>query len=339
MNNKNTTSQINYNSNSTHNNENDFTSTKDGNVDTDANQIGQPINILICYFSGTNNTKKIVDLYVKYFKTNNCNIDIHNIEKGNFDGDLNQYNLLGIAYPIHAFNAPEIVVNFVKTIKKQSNKTPLFIIKTSGEPLAINNISSIKIRKILKRKNFELTNEYHYIMPYNILFRHSDNMVYKMWNTAQKLVPIHCYEILNNINSKLKYIFAGSAVAWIFRIQHWGDHFNGKKYKVSDKCIKCQKCINSCPTHNITIKDGEFHFGNKCIMCMRCSFFCPSNAIKIGLFNNWKVNGEYNFDNFNIEEDLHKNFCKKSYKKYFEKSQAKIKSFNEMLNLNKKDSN
>ncbi len=30
-------------------------------------------------------------------------------------------------------------------------------------------------------------------------------------------------------------------------------------------------------------------------MCMRCSFTCPKDAIKIGLFEGWHVNGPYDF--------------------------------------------
>lgn len=286
------------------------------------------MKVLICYFSGTGNTKKIVDKYCEEFSNKNIDVDVYKIEKGDFNYNLGEYDMLGIAYPIHAFNAPSLIVNFVKNLPKQKNRKKLFILKTSGEPLALNNISSYKIKKILKKKNFVLTNEYHYIMPYNIIFRHSDNMAYKMWNTAKQVAPIDCEEILKNKESKLGYIFMGSFLAWLFRIEFWGGRFNGKKYKVSDKCIKCQRCVNFCPTHNIKINDGKFEFGDKCIMCMRCSFFCPTNAINIGLFNSWKVNGPYNFNNYDEKEEQgHKKYCKKSYEKYFKKCNEKIERY------------
>ena len=77
---------------------------------------------------------------------------------------------------------------------------------------------------------------------------------------------------------------------------------------------------------NITLENGEFHFGKKCLMCMRCSFNCPKNAIKIGWFNGWKVNGPYNFNKPEKEEiDKHKRYCKNSYKKYFRENEEKIR--------------
>ncbi len=287
---------------------------------------------LLCYFSGTGNTKKVVDKFAEQFPEGE--IDVVKIENNELDLSLEGYDALGIAYPIHAFNAPSIVVDFVKKIEKQKSKKKLFIIKTSGEPLALNNISSYKIRGILKKKNFVLTNEYHIVMPYNMIFRHTDEMAYNMWQTAQKMIPIIYKEIIEGKVSKLKYIFMGHFIAWIFRIEFWGGRFNGKKYKVNEKCIHCGKCARMCPVGNIKIdENGNFHFGNKCIMCMRCSFHCPTNAIKIGLFEKWKVWGAYHFEKPNVtEENRHKHYCKKSYVKYFAKCNKKIEEFDKAEN-------
>lgn len=292
------------------------------------------MKVLICYFSGTGNTKKIVDKYAEEFKANNCEVEIFNVDKQNtFTYDLSKVDLFGIAYPIHAFNAPPIIVDFVKKLPKLDQPKQLFIIKSSGEPLKINNISSTKIRKILKRKNFILSNEYHYVMPYNMIFRHSDSMAYKMWNTASALIPIDCKEILSGKKVKLKHFPASTALAWTFRIEHWGGKVNGKRYKVNEKCVKCKKCLNNCPVGNITFDNGKFVFGNKCIMCMRCSFLCPTDAIKIGWLNGWKVNGVYNFNNPDSDyQKSHKKYCKRSYLKYFKRSLDKIESANAQKN-------
>lgn len=285
------------------------------------------MKVLLCYFSGTGNTKKVVDKYVEAFNKNDVTVDVYKIEENNFNYNIEDYDMIGFGYPVHAFNAPSIILKFAKTLPKVNTTKNVFIIKTSGEPLKLNNISSLKLTKILKRKGYKVTNEYHYVMPYNIIFRHTDNMAYKMWQAAENVVPIDCKEILDGKKSLLKRVFLGGLLAWVFRIEFWGGRFNGKRYKVNENCVHCNRCVNTCPMHNITIENGEFHFGKNCIMCMRCSFYCPRNAIKIGLFEKWKVNGAYNFNNKNDnEEDKHKKYCKKSYIKYFAKCEEKIKN-------------
>lgn len=286
------------------------------------------MKIIIFYFSGTGNTKKIVDRYAEEFEKNQVEVVVKNIDnyfQKDIDFDLDEFDKIGIAYPIHAFNAPSIVLEFAKKLKKTSEKKNLFILKTSGEPLKLNNVSSLKLTSILKKKNLVLKNEYHYCMPYNIIFRHTDNMAYKMWESAKKVVPIDCKEILSGKVAKLERVFMGSLLAWIFRIEHWGGRFNGKRYKVNSNCVKCQMCAKRCPTGNIKIENGEFVFGKNCLMCMRCSFFCPKNAIKIGLFEKWKVNGSYTFQPKENEEETHKKYCRKSYKKYFNNIENKLK--------------
>ena len=282
------------------------------------------MKILICYFSGTGNTKRVVDKFAEYIKEAEHEVVLHRVEH-EFNLNIEDFDLIGFGYPVHAFNAPEIILNFVKKLKKLENKKDVFIINTSGEPLRLNNISSIKLTSLLKKKNMIVKYEYHYVMPYNIIFRHTDRMAYRMWETAKKVIPLDVKELLEKKPAKLKKVFMGRFLAYIFRIEHWGGKFNGKHYKALPECINCNCCVNICPTKNITVKDGSLHFGKNCIMCMRCSFLCQKNAIKIGFFNKWKVNGVYNFNNpGDTSEDKHIKYCKKAYQKYFKLSEERI---------------
>lgn len=282
------------------------------------------MKILMCYFSGTGNTQRILLKYKEEFEKNGHEVELYKVEQKK-DVNFNEYDLVGFGYPVHAFNAPSIMIDFAKSIKKLENEKRAFIISVSGEPLALNNISSLKITSILNKRGFKVTNEYHYCMPYNIIFRHTDLMAYNMWDTAQKLIPLDSKELLEEKSSHLKRVFMGRFLAWIFRIEHWGGRFNGKKYKVNENCAHCQMCVKICPTNNIKFEDGKFKFGKNCLMCMRCAHLCSKNAIKIGWFDKWKVNGAYNFQKPETpEEDKHKKYCKKAYQKYFKNAQEKI---------------
>ena len=281
---------------------------------------------LFCYFSATGNTKKCVDLYVSGLKEYNIESYIHNIDDGNLTVDINLYDLVFFAYPIHGFNAPENVLKFAKTLNKCDRKK-LIILKTSGEHLRINNISSYSLIKILKKRNYYLTNEYHYLMPYNIIFRHTDLMAYNMYETLKGLVPLDIKDILDNKEVKLKYMPFGHIIQKIMLIEHPGAKINGWFMHTNKDCISCGLCENICPVDNIFIKDGKVKFKKHCIMCTRCSFNCPKNAIVFGLFNAWKVNGKYSFKKPLIEEEnKHKRYCKKSYERYFNEARIRIEN-------------
>lgn len=288
---------------------------------------------VICYFSGTGNTQKIADRYAEVLGASG-EVETFLIEEVLTEKKLPQEliekiencDLLGIGYPVYAFNAPPILLKFAKSLPHSKKIKRAFLFSSSGEPLTMNNISSIKLSGILRRRNFDITNEYHYCMPYNIIFRHSDAMAYKMWQVAQQLVALDAAEISAGVAHRLKRVRCGKFLAWVMRCEHWGGRLNGRLYRVSKECVHCNKCVNSCPTHNIKItKNGKIKFGGKCLMCMRCAHLCPANAIKIGLFNSWKVNGAYNFDNPDEEQQQEYNkMLTKAYEQYFEEAQKRI---------------
>ncbi len=281
---------------------------------------------VIYYFSGTGNTRKVVKEAARALNGLGWEADCRAIEEAEqVPETVAACGCIGIGYPVHAFNAPVSVLRFCEELPAQSEPKPFYIFKTSGEPLALNNISSAKLRAVLEKKNYVFRGEYHYVMPYNIIFRHTDEMAYRMWETAKRLIPLDCEELAAGKNAPEKKFPFGSALAWIMRMEHWGGRWNGKKYSVAENCIHCLRCVKECPTHNITYNDGKFAFGGACLMCMRCAFRCPENAIRIGLFNKWKVNGEYSFLPPSAEEEQrHKRYCKNAYEKYFAAARARV---------------
>ena len=290
------------------------------------------MKVVICYFSGTGNTAKVTHAYSDSLAERGAIVETYAMEdllinglSDEFLNKLNDAELLGIAYPVHAFNAPSIVLKFVKSLPKATANKRAFIVSTSGEPLKLNNISSLKTQSLLKHRNYCMTNEYHYVMPYNIIFRHNDTMAYRMWELAQKLIPLDVKDILDGNEHKLDKVFCGGLVAWVMRCEHWGGRINGKLYKVDDKCAHCQKCVSVCPTKNITAVDGKLKFGKNCLMCQRCINLCPKNAIKMGLFNKWKVNGAYSFVHPTEEQTQKYNkMLTKAYNEYFEENEKRI---------------
>lgn len=291
------------------------------------------MKILTICFSGTGNTAKIAELYRAAFESEGAQVTELYLPEATEkikELDLNEFDLLGFGYPIHAFNAPENLLKFVKSLPKPNENKKAFIFKSSGEPVRMSDVSSLKLIKLLSKLDITVTNEYQYVMPYNIIFRHSNAMAYKMWETAKKLVPVDCREILSGNARKVKRMFMGGFLAWVLRIEHCGAHLIGKHFKVTDKCVNCGLCIKRCPQNNIKLTDkGKFKFGKHCLICMRCVFNCPRDAIKPSILNGWRVNGAYSFKPPETEEpkSKHDDYCRKAYNRYFNAAQEKIENF------------
>ena len=293
------------------------------------------MKILLIYFSGTGNTKRIAELYKSAFENNGAEVTQAELPTES-EYDVNAYDLIGFGYPIHGFNAPKLILQTCKALPKRDKKKDgvknAFIFKTSGEPVRMSDVSSLKMRRILKSRGYKVNNEYQYVMPYNIIFRHTDNEAYRMWTVAKALVPADVAEILRGETRLPKKIFMGGFLAWTLRCEHWGAHIIGKLFKANKDCVKCGKCEKLCPMHNIRIiekgKDKKVKFGCKCIICMRCVQACPKAAINMGLLNGWKVNGAYSFDEPTepAQPTKHDNYCKKAYERYYRDAQERIEN-------------
>lgn len=287
----------------------------------------------IFYFSGTGNTELTVKKWKNEADNLGVELSLFKMEENKEEEiDLSSYDKVGFAYPIHGFNAPKIVLTFAKKIKKiPEKKKNIFIIMVSGEYMNLNHSSDLKLGSILKRRNFLIESEYHYLMPYNMIFRHTEKRAYQMYKTMNELVPIDVKEyLIENKPHHVKKIWGMRPIVWVIRIEQPFAPVNGKTFKVNKKkCIKCMKCVNNCPTHNIEYVDDKFKFHMSCLCCTRCSFNCPTDAFKIGLLNGWRVNKPYRFKEPTEEEvDKHPKYCKKSYIRYYKEAEERISAQN-----------
>ena len=308
------------------------------------------MKILVYYFTGSGNTERVLRKFEEEFKKDGHSVDFVKIENQIYkldkkvDVNHDDYDLIGIGYPIHAFNAPQIIYDWAKSLDKTDKMKRAFIINTSAEPLYVNHAGAIKITKILKKRGLDVQNEYHYVMPYDMIYRHKQKMAFRMWDTAQKLIPIDARTIIEGKSEMYKQVKCAALWAWFLRIEHFGSKFNGLFYSVNKKkCINCHKCVNNCPIENIKLKDGKIKFGAKCTMCQRCTYFCPTDAIRTGMFNSWRVNTPYKFeytdddnayDNTNPINVKRANFynsfwCKSVYPRYFKEAEEKIAKYNQ----------
>lgn len=267
----------------------------------------------VFYFSATGNTEKCAKEIMAHLENAGRETTLFRIENGKEQPP--ECDKIIIGYPVHGFGAPENVLRFAKSLP--DGRSTAYIFKTSGEPLRINDNSSSALIKILEKKGYDVRGEYHYIMPYNMIFRHTDDMATKMLLTAKERIKKDVKDVIEGKKHTKKILLRAKIAYGVSVIEHPGVRFNGRLFRVDmKKCSQCGLCVKRCPTNNISFKDKKFRFGGDCILCSRCAFFCPKDAVRIGLMDFMRVNGKYDFNADPEKAEIGK-YCHKAYERYF----------------------
>ena len=269
---------------------------------------------IVIYSTGTGNTAYLAGKIKARFEEKGYSFDLFEVVSSSKRVDLSQYSLIVLSYPVYAFNMPVIFERYVSSLDLSRGGSYL-ICKQSGEPLSLNDSSDYRLLRLIAKSGRPFLGAYHYLYPYNIHFRYPDDFVKELLNYDSLLMDIMMAELERGTVRRRPYSLLRAFVGSVLKIQRAGAKLNSFFYKVDeDKCVRCLRCVNLCPTKNIRFEKGKIVFSHRCIMCMRCSFLCPKDAIGIGMLEKWKVNGPYPLAKIEADPSL-----KGEYSSRFEK--------------------
>ncbi|MCL2812078.1 MAG: EFR1 family ferrodoxin [Clostridia bacterium] len=255
--------------------------------------------VCIFYFSGTGMTKYVIDKMKLALEKNQTQVDVFAIENTQAQSlSLNDYDAIGIAYPVHAFNAPKIVVDFARSLPKVES-LDTFVISTAGEHHWANFASSALLIKILRKKGFCVFYDRPFVMPSNFIVKDDETKVRAKISKVNAQIPIAVYEILSRITYQQRASFFAKAAAVLGRAEWFGAKCVKLFYSDKKRCDGCGLCAAKCPNRNISIQKNRAAFRWNCGLCMRCFYICPKSAIKIHRpfgfigFDRWYENADF----------------------------------------------
>lgn len=250
---------------------------------------------MIFYFSGCGNSRFVAETIAAGLNDNLVFIP-EAAREDRYEYTLAEDEKLGFVFPVYSWAPPRLVLDFVKQLQMAGKPQYVYFACTCGDQCGLTE----KIfRKALQEKGWELSACFSTKMPETYIGMAGFKL--DTDENARKKIEDTKATIMNNIPRLInKECFSEMTVggfAWL-KSHLINKSFNkyatdDSKYRSTEKCISCGKCVEVCPLKNITLEDSRPKWNGHCTMCMACYHHCPVNAIQYGKATEGK--GQYYF--------------------------------------------
>jgi NAD-dependent dihydropyrimidine dehydrogenase PreA subunit len=234
---------------------------------------------IICYYSGSGNTKLAIQYIAKKMK--NIEIDLFNIVKDS-NPNLDNYNFVGFATFTDFWGPPYLIQTFIEQLTSQNNK-PAFIFNTygffSGKTLKI-------FEKWVKEKGFNVIAGHSLHTPESYPPMVAKGRGYENNPDEKELTDFNNFitKLETIINTQLKedkeIIPAKIKNSLLLAFSRTKARRNmGEKYVDENLCTECGTCEKTCPYNAIILNSKPIFDMTKCYGCWGCFNHCPNKAI------------------------------------------------------------
>ena len=242
------------------------------------------MSTLYLYFSGTGNTKLVMETYAIAMEANPM---VHSIEHNvNFSQMIQSNDTIVFAYPIYESMMPHIMQEFVQEHRSILHDKTIDVLVTqmlfSGDGAAL-------LWRMIAHQNNTIRHTIHVNMPNNLtdvhLFRAKaakdrTAMVEKSLRTLQRHITYIKTGGTMRMGRKWYSRFLGLFVQRLYAKPLY-DKMRTKLKVNHETCISCNKCVPLCPTNNLIMEENRIIPQNRCTLCYRCINTCPTQALSL----------------------------------------------------------
>jgi ferredoxin len=257
-------------------------------------QIMKPISRLaVYYFSGTGNSRNVSSWIAEVAARHNMEYTLTNI------GSINRLvivppppdALVIFISPVHGFNYPPVMLNFMSRFPKGRNNVVLMNTRAGmliGKWITpgLTGIAFYFASLILLLKGYSIKGMVPVDMPSNWISIHpglNDRTVRYLHMKNKERVMRHAEIILSGKRHfrAFREIIQDILISPVSLLYYFIGRFGfAKTFYASSDCNNCNICIKDCPVKAIIILNNRPFWTFKCESCMHCMGNCPKKAIQ-----------------------------------------------------------
>lgn len=253
---------------------------------------------MIFYYSGCGNSRHVAEQLAARLEQKLVFIP-QAARQGEYDYALAEGESLGFVFPIYSWRPPKLVLDFVRGLRIEGRPSYVYMVVTYGDDAGL---ADRMLGKALAAAGLRLDAAFGVTMPntyVNMSFMDVDkpDVVQRKLAEAESRIG----EVAEMVAAQRRLTDLNRGGAPWLKTYVVGEGFNkwvsDKKYRATEACVSCGRCVQVCPLQNIVLADGRPHWNGHCTHCEACYHYCPQNAIQFGRATRGK--GQYHFDDRN----------------------------------------
>lgn len=235
---------------------------------------------MILYFSGTGNSEYAAKRIAAAVGDNTLNL--FRKLRGRDYTPLDSDRPWVVVTPTYAWRIPRMVSEWLTKTKLTGSKEIYFVMTCGG---SIGNAGKY-LKKLCADKGLQYRGCMQVVMPENYIAMFptpTREEAEKTIRAAQGAIDAAAEAVRKRRTIPEKKISGVDRLSsGVVNDLFYPLFVHAKKFRVTDACISCGKCVKQCPTKNIRLEDGRPVWKNRCTHCMACICRCPAEAIEYG---------------------------------------------------------
>lgn len=210
----------------------------------------------------------------------------------------NKSSIVGLIFPIHGLGLPRVIKKVINQIQFYQVEY-IYAIATMGENYGI---AFQQLDKLLKKRGKNLSSSFALsfggnsnlflkigispMLSTDVQLEKHDiamNQVLSIVETIRLRRLVHVSEV----KGKAKLVAKLANIGFSISLPKYDKHFK------TEGCIKCEKCITSCPNQNIVMSNDGPQWKGNCEACLRCFNICSEKAVLYGDMGDPRMNERF----------------------------------------------
>ncbi len=245
---------------------------------------------MILYFTGTGNSQYLAETMAR--RLHDTVVDATKLIKNGEHPHFHSEKPYVFVSPVYAWRLPRVFAEWMRQCRFDGDKRGYFILTCGSEIGAAGNYLTALAQKL----SLTSMGTAQVIMPENYLVMFEPTAPEEdaaLFSAATSTCEDFCARISQGQTLEgIKAGVLGHLCSDIVNPLFYTFYIGAKKFHVTDACISCGKCVESCMLNNIRLDERASYgasqtkkvpvWGKDCTHCMACICKCPTEVIEYG---------------------------------------------------------